>query len=71
MSDAATTIDYFLANLPAFKDVPKADRFRIAQASREQAFPKGTTIFREGAKAEAVWVVTVATVAPGRWIPDN
>ena len=25
----------------------------------------------KAAKAEAVWVVTVATVAPGRWIPDD
>lgn len=69
--DAATTIDYFLAGLPVFKELPKAERYRVAQASRVRHFAKGQTIFKEGDQADAVWIVQEGRVHLMKFLADG
>jgi len=69
--DTATTIDYFLAKLPVFKDLPKAVRWRVAQAAREKAFAKGETVFKEGEQADAVWIVKEGRVHLMKFLADG
>ncbi len=50
-------IESFLAKAPLFKGLPAADRQQIAKAALQKAYAKGETLYREGQRADAVWIV--------------
>ena len=50
---SVTTFD----GLKGFRTLAAADRAAIAAAARELRVPKGTTVFREGQTADALWAV--------------
>jgi len=55
-------METFLASVEPFRSLPIAERQRIASQSIEKHYDKGETLFREGEKAESVWIVKAGRV---------
>ena len=51
-------MDNFLTRVPLFRTLPQAELSQLATICELRRFEKGETIFEEGQKAAAVWIVT-------------
>ena len=61
----------FLATLEPFKRLPTAEQSRLAQVATERSYAKGETLFREGQRSDAVWVVKTGRVHLMRFLADG
>jgi NTE family protein len=53
----------FLATVPVFRDVPAAELEEISALFREEAFPAGKTILRQGAKSHSIYFLRSGRLA--------
>ncbi|MCC7487393.1 MAG: Crp/Fnr family transcriptional regulator [Burkholderiales bacterium] len=63
-------VEAFIANLPLFRHLPKAERARLAAGATVRAAPRGTVLFRSGDPCEGFHVVIYGNIklalqAPG------
>ena len=69
--DSRTAIERFLSSAEPFKRLSADALKRLAGVSREKHYPKGDTIFREGERSDAVWMVRTGRVHLMRFLPDG
>ena len=64
-------MERLLASVEPFKHLPLLERTRLAKVAQEKRYAKGQTIFREGAPAEAVWLVKTGRVHLMKFFADG
>ncbi|MBI3087314.1 MAG: Crp/Fnr family transcriptional regulator [Candidatus Omnitrophica bacterium] len=64
-------MDQFLTTIEPFKQLPSAERQRLARISTEKRYEKGETIYREGQASDAVWVVKTGRVHLMKFLGDG
>jgi CRP-like cAMP-binding protein len=64
-------IEDFLANLPLFRQLGKADRIRLAAGATEVAAPRGATLFRRGDACDGFHVVIFGQIKLALQTPEG
>lgn len=64
-------MDNFLVRVPLFRTLPQAELTQLAAVCELRRFRKGETIFEEGQKAAAVWIVTQGWIFLAKRTPQG